>query len=355
MKQRTQLFLILALSFFYNYLSIAMENYQPTQAVALLVIPGQNEQGGQNTNVILPQFTYRLSRKKDSQAGWKYSVTTPTEWKHIDFGQEKCQERLARVFAFSEIQPSNTSVILHASSQGTATAINYTSKKPEKVKALILEAVMLSGNSAISHTIESTPLLLAEIPGKIPSIIRNVCRIVPYLPGNYYWVPYLAKIVFPGYAPAGEQPIFNTDKLQTNIPIIIMHHTKDPQLSVKDAEGLYAFLCTKNENVYLITSDTNDHGHVELLNGANTHEITAIQYILQHHKLLPDNTIQSPINLSKYKPDPKPEWLNHYNNLFTKEKRMWWFDKGIKVTLLSLIAYLIHRSGMAERFLSKVS
>lgn len=178
----------------------------------LLVIPGQNGLGGQNIKTVLPYF-------KDKDHLIHY-VETPL-WTP-DLGQSRCVNYLKKTMSCLE---NNTPVIIHASSQGTATAINYTAEHPQQVRALILESILLSGNSAIEHTVKYCTF---------PSATS--------LPGSYYWMPYVAKFQFPLYSPAGNQAIFNADKLPIDLPIIIMHHTNDPQLSYKDAQALYAFL-----------------------------------------------------------------------------------------------------------------
>jgi predicted esterase len=287
----------------------------------LIVVPGQNGLGGiingqivSNTDIVLPQL-------KDQ----RHFVETPN-WM-IDFGQGRCLSYLEKTMS-SLPKDNKNKVILHASSQGTATALNYTANNPQKVSALILEAVMLSGNSAISHTLLGSPDSMA-----------------------YYALPYAAKIVFPWYAPGGEQPILNLDKLPTNIPVIIIHATGDPQLSFQDAQALYAALAQKNKNVHLI--DKKEYAHVLLLNESNTSEINAIQHILHQAGLLPSGPDY--IASFNYQPEHKPEWVAHFNNLLIKEKRIWWIDKGVKLTLCGLIMYLLHRWGITEKISAQIS
>lgn len=283
----------------------------------LVVIPGQNGEGGQNVTSTLSYFADKKT--------YTHNVATPNIIR--DFGQNRCQSYLKKTLNSLD---SNAKVIIHASSQGTATALNYVLKYPEKIKALILEAPMISGNSVIFHTVS-----------------YNTLPILNYIPGSYYALPYLAKLwpLYWFYSPAGEQALLNLDKLPENLPIIILHHEKDPQISHRDAQALYAALKSthKNNNVYLMLKNSSWAEHVLLLShlgdGDNVHKIKAINKILTKNNLLPEinfdelpqiknnsiNPSNDEIN-STYQPKPKQKWLNHFENLHTKEKKIWYID-----------------------------
>ena len=284
----------------------------------LFVIPGQNGLGGQNIDKILPGFEPK-------------KVKTPC--RYIDFGQTNCQKLLK-----DQIGPNDRDILIHASSQGTATAINWTANNPDKVKALILESVLLTGNSAIHHTMDS--MIFPGI-GKVP--------------GSYYLFPYLAKLIFPFYAPAGEQPIFNAENLPKNLPIIIIHATKDAQLNFKDAQALYAFLKSemKHDNVYLMPIDKESH---VLLLGANSQETKGIKSILANHNLYQkENTKDVQEELQTYQPKVQQEWLDHFTDRKRQENKIWYFDKTLKASLFALIAYLFYQSNMIDQISEKLN
>lgn len=367
-KMKKSLFLVHCITLLaYTTAAFTMEFLpQPKNNVHLVIVPGQNGSGGANTRVVLPRYTLASLEKEPHLR--KYKATTPKGWlwDSIDFGQANCQKHLQEVF--TQLKKDDF-VMYHLTSQGTTTGVIDIVKNPGRVKAVILEAPMLSGNSAIYHTVNSVINYLTS--GSITG-----------LPGiSYYVLPYFAKILYPGYAPAGEQMIFNVDKLPTDLPIFIIHNTQDPQLSYADALGLYAFLRQTNDNVYFMSHYKDCPEHMELLESTDTKEIAAVNAFLQKYNL-PTNKLavleghdlkistadesfyeslkdengnllldphgnsildksrvspelyrefidhykkvvseQKDIDLNLYQPEIKPKWLAHFNNLLIKEKK----------------------------------
>jgi alpha/beta hydrolase fold len=309
-----------------NY-AIAMEIESTTR---LLVIPGQNGMGGQNIDIVLPYF---------ANNNLIHHVETPLHMP--DFGQDKCQSFVDEMIHTLDYH-KDKKYIIHASSQGTATALNYTAKHPQYIKALILESVMLTGNSAIFHTVDN--MMMPE-GYDLPE-------------SSYYTAPYTAKAMFPSYAPTGEQPIDNIDKLPADLPIIILHDTKDFQLSFKDAQALYAYLTAikNNKNVYLFAQESERGKHINLLQENNEEEISAINTILRLHRLLPHNITdiaelddsnmtylditvkaaellsQKMQSLKKYQPEVQQEWLDHFEAMRNKEQILECLESSTKIT-----------------------
>ena len=311
-------YLLIFITIYSNHRINAMD--QTKSQTHLIIIPGQNEDGGKHAINTLPYFAGKIN--------YTHKVATPNII--IDFGQNRCQSYLKETLNSLD---KNAKVIIHASSQGTATALNYASKYPEKIGALILEAPMISGNSVIFHT-----------------VAHNVLPFLNYIPGSYYALSYLAKYwpIYLTYSPAGEQPIFNIDKLPQNLPIIILHHKHDPQISYHDAEALYAFLknTQKNNNAYLMSKDSNWAEHIDLLwnleDEHNLHKAYTINQILEKHHLLlaAIKKDKVPVNTNfDYQPEPKKEWLDHFENLRTKETIMWYINWPIKIIAYSLLLY----------------
>jgi hypothetical protein len=294
MKKITHIF-FLTIALAHNYTAIAME--QPT--THLLVIPGQNGMGGQNVDTVLPYF---------AQHRLKHEIETPQQ--NPDFGQTNCLTLLKKKIDDLKdkgILQENDHLVIHGSSQGTATTINYAAKNPQNIKAIILESVMLTGNSAIFHTVDK--MMLADS-----------CNLPD---SSYYALPYTAKSLFPNYSPTGKQPIFTADKLPQDLPIIILHDTQDFQLSFKDAQALYAFLThtKKNKYVYLFAQESPQGAHINLLKHRNKKEIAAINTILALHNILPfeqQEITDIMIDLKEYQPEPQQEWLDHFANILNK-------------------------------------
>ena len=75
---------------------------------------------------------------------------------------------------------ASSPLVIHGCSQGTATALNYVAQHPvENLRALVLESVLASGNSAIVQTITGPIMGLGFLK---------------YVPGIDYMMPYAAKV-----------------------------------------------------------------------------------------------------------------------------------------------------------------
>ncbi len=220
-----------------------------------------------------------------------------------DLGQSSCTKHLK-----DALQNNEDDFILYANSQGTATALNFLSQNPkhkDNCKGIVLEAVLGSGNSAIYHS--------------------TTVRFVPALkkiPGLYYLAPYLAKIFFLTYWPAGDQPIKSVKNLKINGPIIIGHSKKDPELSYKDACAIYYALRQKNDDIYFISKNGNKH--VELFRNRNN--ASTVRNILASHGLSPAGV--NSIDLRDYQPDPA-DHKAAYDELMAKERTHIWIKRGL--------------------------
>jgi hypothetical protein len=313
-------------------------------AHALVIVPGLNGSiGGPAHN-----FS-RWLQKKHTMHHW---IGTPQE-SRADFGQRNCMQHVHKEKTASEknILESETPYILFGTSQGTGTSINLFNGTSENhnimlqnPEALILQSVMLSGNSAIYHTVTNMGLPL-----------------VADLPFSYYWLPYLATIFFKSYAPAGEQPIFNVEKMPTDLPIIILHCENDQQLSFKDAQGLYAALCRNgNDNVYLfeMPNSDGDVNHFVTFDNKTKRDILTI---LKNHQIVQEDvnawdSLEDEIKLRQ--PEVKKEWLDHFDSLLKKEKRMPYmpyFNKFLKLTMIGLAAYLIYAHDIVNKTVDKIN
>ncbi len=295
---------------------------EPETKTHLLVIPGQNGRGGQNVTTVLPYFKQHPLQL--------HNIETPL--KSPDFGQSTCQKYLTDKINWlkeNDVLHDNDPLIIHGSSQGTATTINFTANNPNNIKALILESVLLTGNSAIFHTVDN---MMMPKEYDLPE-------------SSYYSLPYTAKVAYPSYSPTGEQPINNIDKLPTDLPIIILHDDQDFQLNFKDAQALYAYLTAikDNKNVYLFTYKTEKGAHINLLKPYNTKEISAINTILELHNILPSDSqkISSLDTLAEYQPEVQQEWLDHFNAIFTKEQNLECIDTSTKLVISSLGLYAL--------------
>lgn len=245
--------------------TIFSAQYQQGKDLVVYAVPGQNGLGSEEGYV-------QQVLGNDLRV---VKVGTPSIL--ADLGQSGCQGYLR-----DALQKEDKPGIVYATSQGTATAINYLAScdKKENIQALVLEAVLASGNSAIHHTLTGT------------SGVNDASY-------SYYILPYLARIVFPCYRAAGEQPIKALDNLPKDIPIIIVHSKNDMQLPYDGACALYYGLRSKgNDNVYFISKD--GFSHINIL--YSDPERNVVRSILKKHDLL--KTSPEVSDLSEFQPDP---------------------------------------------------
>lgn len=245
-----------------NSLAIQLIGGEKLQVYA---IPGQNGLGSEPAYIKEVLKTDRIVTRK---------VMTP-DGIDVDLGQEKCINYLRAKINETDSK-SQMSILLYATSQGTATALNYLAHEPViegQRKSAILEACLGSGNSAILHTMKG-PLM--NIP------------IVPYLPLAHYWIPYCAKFIFPFYSPSGMQAIKSIEKIKHQGPFVIIHSNNDPQLAFSDACAVYYGLRKNNNSTYFIEKDGSDH--IRILEDSKPDQML-VRAILKKEGLLIDDEI----------------------------------------------------------------
>lgn len=247
-----------------------------------IIMPGQNGLGGEtfDENHVI-NTTKRTTYK------------TLTDDKLIDLGQENCIRHFQEQVEQDPELKNNPQVLLYGVSQGSATVINWLAQKSHEeqekaVKCLFLEAVLGNGNSAIKHTAQSS------------------FPITKSLLFPRFLLPLSAKaVVYPSYKPWGISAHSSAEKLSPKIPVIIMHHIDDFQLSIDDARKLYCIVRKNNrDNVYLFEVD-NAMAHINIL-GVDSYEgrtkkIAALQAIYKKHGL-PYAHYNEPIDLKEFQP-----------------------------------------------------
>lgn len=275
-------------------------------------IPGGNGYGGKDIKTIFP-FCQDENLIK---------IVNPTGC-NVDLGQSKCIDRIQDGLDF--IADPTYNLIAYATSLGTASTINFAGNNPTRFQAVILQAVMISGNNAISyHANKDFPL-------------------TQYIPLRDYILPYVAKCIYPFYSPAGDQPLFNIQKIPHTVPIIIVHCTTDNQLPFEGATALYAGLKAQGHNkVYLLPIQSkNWNHHFDLIKDGDT-EIDAINTILAENGLCHNLKKSTDTHLAQYQPKPQKKWLTYFNDQINKENHIRDFDKALKTTLYGLFTYVLY-------------
>jgi hypothetical protein len=299
---------------------------ETNKAIHAIIIPGLNSGGGKYGKEILKQHGIMI-----------HDAGTIRSW--IDLGQNNCIKHFKVAIDLLQKATGIGGIIILASSQGTATTFNYVAQHPEKVRMIIGEGIMASGNSAIQWTVDQCV---------IPKI-RHV-------PGSYYILPFLAKIVrFWSYNPTGIQAIHSVDKIPNDIPVVLVHCKNDFQLAYSDAEAIYARLrMNGNENAYLIPierdksiSKYDQRQHIDLIE-PNSPQSAIIDAILVKHNLSPRHDAQNrdkkilpeKFDLTPYQPKPNNA---AYTRLITLENRLRTIVPFVKWSICAGIVFLGYR------------
>lgn len=222
----------------------------------------------------------------------------------IDLGQTNCIHHFNE--QFNRINQQKAPCIIFATSQGTATTVNWLAEKKEDeqkrlVKCLILESVLGSFKRTTLRTTQ------AFISSKFT-----------YMPFARLWIPVIANILFPAYNPFGKNLLTSARSLYADIPLIILHHVNDPQLSIDDAYELYCILKeTNHNNVYFFEINNEQSAHFDIFSTCPKAErdtyINAIKKIYKEHtinhvayyalqKSYAPNVENEQIDLSAYQP-----------------------------------------------------
>lgn len=304
-----------------------------TNNVCVYAIPGLNNVGVED------DYVQMCLSDKDNTA---HVTRIESPIVRIDLGQKHCQNYLKQALE----KDDTDDIIIYATSQGTATALNYLANVDcnhnQKIKALVLESVLISGNDAIQHTVSD----------------QMGCAFVKKIPSYYYWLPYAAKLLYPFYSPAGQQVITSLQNIPNDIPIIIIHADNDFQLSYEGACALYYGLRTNgNNNVYLITKHTRQH--LYLLNKRPDLQ-KDVRNILKHHNLLTSSTREqtgqaAPYDFTAHQPNPD-DFQNTYNIILNRETwhtRLWYtmFIGGISGAV-GLACYIGKKLGIVDKIFS---
>ncbi|HTM06023.1 MAG TPA: hypothetical protein VL201_02180 [Patescibacteria group bacterium] len=212
-----------------------------------------------------------------------------------------------------------------------------------KIKAVIFEALLISGNSAIYHTVTTPQITYTKWIDTILSYIP----LVKHIPGLYYFLPYLAAPLLWRYNPAGEQPIWSIDNINSDIPIIIIHSTNDSCLPVAGAYSLYYQLQQKNSQKTFFIERKHDSRHFEILvegREAQSHIRTILNQALTNNDEIINNTTTTAI----YQPE-HTQYKNFYTELIKKERivkkiDLFWYTKCGMVLMIVVYSSLKYKS-----------
>lgn len=283
----------------------------------LILVPGMSMQ---------PEFLKKMALQMLPQFADNVSLARTPSGFYVDLGQNYCIHDFTESVAVIMDNDLAGQAVVFACSQGSASAINSIVKnKNETIKALIIEGILTSGNHAIIRNFEKKMHGVSQIPL------------------SSYVLPYVAKILYPFYSPAGDQALLNIEKLPKDLLVIMLHCKNDPKVSFDEARAFYAGLRKNGNPVYFISKDSPEgHQHDGLFysdDNEYSKEVATINCILKQHGLpYAENTPD--VDLEEYQPEPD---FDVYEALVEKEKKVQWFDIGIKSVIgLGVIAYAVY-------------
>lgn len=244
-----------------------------------------------------------------------------------DIGQGVCIKQLRKAMA----QHKDLSFVIHATCQGTATAVNYLAleDKGKQIKGLILESMLISGNRSFQHVLDKNPDVLMNMLTYIPKYIR--CSQIMVNCVQFFFTFYAM------YWPGGIQPIKLVKQIPLDVPIIIIHSKEDRFISYDDVCAFYHALKTNGNIVYLISLEGSFH--IRLLKHAPEEKKMALKNILKKHLLLNNNSEKEELNLEAYSPEMK-QFDNLYDDILLKEKKI----ERISHIVLTFYIFLLARA-----------
>jgi hypothetical protein len=274
---------LFSLSIFYiivfNSTAFAIYTKKETdQSTQFIVVPGMRE--------CECKKKCRDREKSEGEGAVKHSLINPASLAQLavasdppilltDIGQKRCVSHLEKSIESYLQSDEIENIVLYSQCQGTATALNYVSEHPEKIKALILEGAVGSGNRVVHWR------------------AKNILPKVGSMPLAEWYLPYVAKCIgLFCYSPDGDQPILSLAEIPTDLLVVIIHAKNDNMTPYTDALGLYYGLRQAgNENVFLIVTDG---GHINLLNrDRDVEKLAALNQIYKMHGLPYDKDLLS--------------------------------------------------------------
>lgn len=204
---------------------------------------------------------------------------------NVNLGQDKDLEALDKVYKSCLEDETVDKIVLVGLSRGAAAAINYSSRHPEKLAALILESPFDSIEKVIEYRLQQ--------------------KHVNWIPGLKFIVhKYISKLYYKGYDEKGIQPINAVKSLPKDLPILFIHSKKDTLVSVNSSRRLYRRLRTSgHKHVYLFELNHGEHAKYQFSADAKNYQaITHAfykRYEIEHNQELADLGEQLLDNLAK--------------------------------------------------------
>ena len=204
------------------------------------------------------------------------------KFEQTTFGQQNDIDRLSQVLA----QINKNNIVGFGVSRGAVVLINLMgAKDPEskKLGALVLESPFAHVKSVVGNIIKKIPLV-----NKLSSLKTATHN--------------ASSALFPQYKPDGIQPIDFIDKIDPNIPIIIIHSKTDKLIPINESRELYIKRKKSGcDNVYLVELDSGAHANTLWADDGKKFQNTVHAFYKKHG--LPCNEQYSKlVDLADYQP-----------------------------------------------------
>jgi len=168
----------------------------------------------------------------------------PDDRELFNFGQKLDQKCLAFVYKQVLEKCPNAKIVLFGSCRGAKCVLEYATKKPKNLAAIIVESPFISAK-------EMTLQL-----GK---------SYAPIIPGAAAITYKIFKLYFPNFKEEKEDLRRRLSRIP-NIPVFIAHRTNDALVSNRQVHGLVRLLNKGGlTNVYLFTTSDENHSHARMM------------------------------------------------------------------------------------------
>lgn len=282
-------------------------------ALKVYVVPGL---GGHREDEALKNERYSNMLFNVDDGKTDVTITYIVSPARYGLGQKKCTRYVKRAIEQDIAKDAKEGKqydqrVLLAFSQGAATVANLMQEDGLKIpnlKIMLVEGLFLSANDALHDSIHGAR---SESYGFLKEL--------PYL---RYWLPLFAQMVkFPYYKPAGPQPIHALSAIPKDLPLVIIHGTRDQRVDHdENARVVYSWLRQQGkDNVYLISKEGSDEAiaqekdHVTVL---GQEDVPAVHAILRKHNILPAKQDDKQIDLAQFQPQFEHSELQRYIALY---------------------------------------
>ncbi|CDK30576.1 alpha/beta hydrolase [Candidatus Babela massiliensis] len=182
---------------------------------------------------------------------------------NANLAQDKDVETLDNIYKECLKDEAVNKIVLVGVSRGASTIINYASRHPEKLAAVVLESPFDSIEKIIEYQLNR--------------------KYVGWIPGIKHLFHKIIERKYPNYDKNGIRPIDIVKSLPKNLPILFVHSKKDRLIPIKSSIRLYKQLkSTGHNNVYLLKLNDGEHASYQWGTDANNYQTVVHAFYKKH-------------------------------------------------------------------------